>query len=435
MKKPLLTVLFSSLVLTSCIIVPGGNKTTEPGSNDTAQSGSSNSGSSSTTQTTSGTTGSTGTSTDTSSSSSGDVPPPVVEKTTIGAIKANPVQDKVVQFDATLLTTLVWARSNKDLMYFADASNTIWLKLDYGNYTEHLQKLYTMKEYTVTGKTNIQSDGTVEILYDTSYTDRQTVVSLGDSYPISYNANTTPISVANIAEIKAKSALITLNDKYYGAGQLVKFTSQVVQTEKNDANKKAMVLDSDGNTITVVSSKKLVGTDDWGKYYTFIGIISFELSIPAIWGISCSYDSSHSSEEGIINVSNAQTIAPSTFKNYNLTSSYMTPAPQEYYFQLFKATGYVKDNTDITGSYNLGMVDNYSGTNSSLSDQSTNKSVAGFYILDCQKLSESDMNNCPFKNYYDENILVTVYFSIRMFDTTNHLWKMMVIENKIEAAS
>ena len=77
------------------------------------------------------------------------------------------------------------------------------------------------------------------------------------------------------------------------------------------------------------------------------------------------------------------------------------------------------------------MVDTYGA---SLSDQGIKKAVAGFYILDCQGLDADDLQYCPVTEYVNVNTPITVYFSIRHFDTNNHLWNMMVITDLIEEA-
>ena len=447
MKKSLLVLALSTMLSTGCFTPSGSgskkkksssiDETTTATVTDTSTGDQSTTITSGPTSNTSGPTTSTSSSTgtsgssQTSSTSTTSVEPTVVTQT-IAQIKSEKKLGELVRFEGTLLRVLTWARSNEDLMYFADAHDTIWVRFAYANYTEHLQKLYHMKEYQVTAKV-AETDNGVELVYDSSLTDRQTVVSLGDSYPISYNKETTPVTVSGISEIKAKSKDIVQNNKGYGAGNLVKFTSQIVQTEYTDANKKAMVLDPDGNTITVIGDgKKMVDTGDIGKYYTWVGIISLELSIPAILGIECSYVSHTSEEESSIDVSAATQVSPSSFSSYSLTSSKWNPMAHDNYYKLYKATGYVVDNSDITGSFNYGMVDNYGG---SLSDAGSTNTVKGFYIVNCTGLDNDANAYCPVAEYAGQNQSLEVYFAIRGFDTQNHLWKMMVIEGLIPELS
>lgn len=419
MKKSLLLLLVPSLLLSSCMLMPS-KKT----SSDT------NTGDNPTSTSTTNTSTDTGTDSSDTESSEDDPPtPPVVTKQTISQIKTDSKIGETVKFDATYLRTLTW--TNEDLMYFADANDYIWLRVPYANYTGYLANLYTMKEYTVIGKL-AKVNNVFEVQFDSEITNKGSVVTLGETYPLSYSPNNVAKNVTGIAEIKAKSGQIILNNKGHGVGEIVKFTSQLVQTEYEDANKKAMVLDSDGNTITVIADEqKMVNKEDIGKYYTWIGIISIKTSIPAIMGLSCEYVSHTSEEESHINVEAAQEVSPDYFKNWNLTSSKYNPAPNNTYFQLFKSTGYIVDNADITTTYNLGMVSNYGD---SLSDAGSTNTVKGFYLVNCTGLNDSKLKYCPVKDYFGKNIAVTLYYAIRQYDTANHLWQMFVIESLIETA-
>ena len=425
MKKSLLFLL-TSLLLSSCTLFPNKSSSVDPTSTSTTPT-TVNPPTTDTSDTSD--TGDTG-STDTSDTS-GTEPEPIITIQSIADIKSEKKVGNLVKFEATYLRTLTW--TNEDLMYFADASDYIWLRVPYANYTGYLADLYTMKEYTVTGKV-AEVNNVIELVFDATIGNTKSVVTKGETYPLSYNEETSPLSVTGISEIKAKTGQIVLNNKGHGVGELVKFTSQVVQTEYTDANKKAMVLDSDGNSITVISEKKLVGKEDIGKYYTWIGIISIETSIPAIMGLSCKYVSKTPEEEQTIDVSNATEVNPSAFKNYTLVSGKYTPMNNDDYYKLYKATGYLKDNTDITTSYNLGVVDSFTDT---LSDNNLKtKSVPGFYLTNYTKISETDLANRPeiVRTNYNQNVQLTFYFAIRKCDTENHIWKMMVIEKIITLA-
>ena len=421
MKKSLLILLVPTLLLGSCTIFPSKNNSSSTTTNGQT------SGDNPTTNTSSDT--DTDTSDTDSSTDDDSATPPVVTKQTISQIKVDSKIGQMVQFDATYLRNLTW--TNEDLMYFADANDYIWFRVPYTNYTGYLANRERMKEYTVTGKLAKVND-IFEVQFDSSITNRESVVNLGDTYPLSYNPNNVATAVSGIAEIKAKSGQITLNNKGHGAGEIVKFTSQLVQTEYEDANKKAMVLDADGNTITVIADeRKMVNQDDIGKYYTWVGIISIKTSIPAIMGLSCEYVAHTTEEETHVNVDAAQEVSPEYFKNWNLTSSKYNPAPNNTYFQLFMSTGYIVDNSDITTSYNFGMVANYGG---SLSDAGSTNTVKGFYLVNCTGLNENKLEYCPVAEYVGKNIAVTLYYAIRQYDTSNHIWEMFVIEDLIETA-
>lgn len=441
MKKSLLTILLASLVLTSCI-VPGSKQSSGSSSNDVpSQSGSTSltTGESRPTSSTTsdGTTGgssstSTGTTTGTTSGTT-----PVIDVQTIAQIKTRNIGDQVC-FEATYLKTITWANSNQDFMCFADAHDFIWLRMEYGRYTEYLQKTYEMKEVRVRGILAKVND-VIEVQYDTSLSDRETLIRLTEtdpSYPNSYDENTVPVTMANIAEIKAETAQIMRNNKCEGIGKLIKVTSQVVQTEYTDANKKAMLLDSDGNTITVISEKKLVDESAIGKYYSFVGVLSLKLSIPAIMAISCKYVPD--SKEGTVDVSKATEVAPSYFSKWNLTTSKIgTGIPNDDCYKLYKSTGYIKDNTSITGSYNLGMVGGFTDKFSS----SSSDTCKHFYLVNCVGLNSTGFNNCPVKNYLvpssaqaeeeSSYTKLTIYYMIRQYDASPHMFRMFVIESLI----
>ncbi len=433
MKKSLLILLIPALLIAGCNTSPSKKKsksssiiesslTSEESSTSrsTTSGGTSltSGGSSGGTSKTSGTSGTSGT----SSTSTTETPPPVSLQT-ISQIKAEKKVGERVSFKATYLRDSAW--TNEDLMFFADADDMIRLRVPTGSYTGYLANRYHMSEYTVTAKVAETDDG-IELVYDSSLTPQQTVVNFPDGTPLSYNSETTPIEVSGIAEIKAKSGQLHLNNKGHASGDLVKFTSQVVQNEYTDANKKTMILDADGNTVTVIGDdKKMVNKEDVGKYYTWIGIISVKTSIPAILGIECKYVSHTAEEESTIDISNATEVSPSYFAKWNLTSSKYNPATNDDYYKLYKATGYVTNNSDITTSYNFGMVDNFGD---SLSDAGSTSTVKGFYLVNCTGLDDDDLDYCPFYTYVGVNNPLTVYFSIRSYDTSNHLWKMMAIE-------
>ena len=435
MKKPLLLVL-PIILVTGCLpsVNPSTSTSSDSSSSSTTQSSSPTTSPIPTTTTTTGspTTTTTSTTTTTTTTTSTSQVPPVIEKQTIHQIKQESNLGNWVKFDATYLRCLTW--TNEDLMYFADATDTIWLRVPYASYTGYLANRYRMKEYTVTAVLTAH-DGVYEVEYDSAITVQEAVVNLGDDYPLSYNKNTTPVSVSGIAEIKAKSGQIVLNNKGHGAGELVKFTSQVVQTEYTDANKKAMVLDPDGNTITVIGDdKKMVNESDIGKYYTWVGIISVLNTVPAIMGIECEYVAHTSVEESTIDVDNATEVTPSYFKKWNLLSTNnnkRNPASNDDYYKLYKATGYLKDNSDYTtGTYHFGIVDNFTD---SLSDQTVSTSVAGFYLLNYLNLDDNDLQYYPIvQEYADQNKPITVYFAMRSFNTNDHLWQMMVIEGLVD---
>lgn len=440
MKKPLLTVLFASLVLTSCIIMPGGNKATEPGSSDTTQNDSSNDVGSSTSVTTGGTTGGT-TGTGTNTSSPSETLPPEVAVETIAQIKNRNIGDRV-SFEATYLRTINWMNSNTNLMCFADAHDFIWLRMENSYYSEYLQKTYENKEVRIVAKL-AKVNNIFEVQYDTTLTDRQTLVRLTEtdpSYPSSYDPNTVPVTMANIAEIKAETAQIVRNNKCEGIGKLIKVTSQVVQTEYTDANKKAMLLDSDGNAITAISEKKLVGKEDIGKFYTFTGILSIRMSIPAIMAISCQYVSD--SREGTYDVSQATEVAPSYFSKWNLTMSKIGDGiPNEDCYKLYKSTGYIKDNSSVSDSYNFGMVEKFTDAFTSSSDNTCKH----FYLVNCVGLKDAGLASCPVVKYVvPENTpaaqesdysKLTIYYMIRQYDPNPHMFRMFVIESLIPELS
>ena len=420
MKKLLL--LIPALLLGSCVLMPS-KKTSES------------------TETTPTTTTITSTIEDTSNTSTdntdeeepepGTDPAPELTKQTIHEIKTEKKIGQLVKFEATYLRCLTW--TNEDLMYFADATDYIWLRVPYANYTGYLANRYRMKEYTVVGKV-AEVNNVIELVFDSTTGNKNSVINLGDNYPLSYSKITTPVSLTGISKIKEKCGDIVLNNKGHGAGEVVKFTSQIVETTYNDANKKAMVLDPDGNSITVIGDgKKMVNESDIGKYYEWVGIISIEDTIPAILGIECSYVSHSPEEENSIDVSSAEEVSPSYFAKWSLlgtSHNERNPASLNDYFKLYKSSGYLVNNTKYNSGNRIGLTDSFG---QSISDSSTGnynastKTIKGFYLVN---YDNEDVLHSPIKDYIGANTKVTLYYSIRDFNTTDHLWKMFVVESK-----
>ena len=195
MKRSLLFLLVPALLLGSCVLIPSKSSSSPTTS---TQPTSSSTPTTTIPDPTSNTSDTSDSSTDTSTS---EDEPPVVTKQTISQIKTDAKVGEWVKFDATYLRALTW--TNEDLMYFADANDYIWFRVPYANYSGYLANRYRMKEYTVLGKL-AEVNGVLEVQYSSQITPQESVINLGDTYPLSYNENNVATTVTGIAQIKAK---------------------------------------------------------------------------------------------------------------------------------------------------------------------------------------------------------------------------------------
>ena len=121
-------------------------------------------------------------------------------------------------------------------------------------------------------------------------------------------------------------------------------------------------------------------------------------------------------------------MTPSYFSKWYNVSDYINNPSFDDFAKLYKVTGYVQDNKDITTAYNLGLVDE---VNDSLSDVGIKKSIKGVFLMNNLSMSESDLSYSKFAPFYVNEEKITVYVSLHQFDTNNHGWKVFAIEDSI----
>ena len=163
----------------------------------------------------------------------------------------------------------------------------------------------------------------------------------------------------NINEVIDEFKLLTLNKKNNALGKIVSVEGTVIASEYTDSNKKVVIYDGN-NVLTIVNDKKIVNKDDVNKKYRFIGALSVLKGSPALWYLDSEFIKNEETE-----YHNFEAVTPSYFSKWYNVSDYINNPSFDDFAKLYKVTGYVQDNKDITTAYNLGLVDE---VNDSLSD-------------------------------------------------------------------
>lgn len=331
---------------------------------------------------------------------------------TLGEKLENNQIGETVHFAATYLKAITMSRSNEDLMLFGDANSYIYLRLPYAKYSGYLSNLYTFKEYDVTANVTKVNDK-VELCLNDSYTQRESVVFKSDT--TTFDLDNVSETKNSLAELVADFEAIPLNKKNYGSGKIVTFEAQLIATEYEDANKKAVFYDGT-NTVTVINNKKIVDKYDVGKHFKVSGVLNLEISSPAVLLL----DINETSASTPITIENAEVVTPSFCKKWNLTSNKMNPPSISDYLKVYQTTGYVKTDDDRQSAYYIGVVDTATGT---LSDNGITTSIPGFFLMNHLNIDERSFSYSPFYGFFDQPEPVTFYFTLHNFDTSNHAWK------------
>ena len=327
----------------------------------------------------------------------------------------------LVQFEATYLRGIAMTRSSEDLMLFADAESYIYLRLPYAKYTGYLANRYVMQEYQVTANIT-KVNNQIELTLNNSLTTQESVINLSSS--TSYNQEQVSEVKSSLEELVDDFNTIPLNNKKYGSGKIVTVTGQVIATEYKDANKKCVIYDGT-NIVTVINSSKIVGQYDIGSTLEVTGILNMEVSCPAILMISSKVKADINKD---LNMTNYEEVKPSYFKQWNLTSDNMKTPSVNNFMKLYKTTGYIKYDTSRTtsGKYYVGAVDNVSDK---LSDNGIKTSIAGFYLMNNQNLSELEFSYSGFYELCDNSEPVTFYFTLFSFNNNEHAWNCFPVVN------
>ncbi|CDC41424.1 unknown [Firmicutes bacterium CAG:449] len=320
------------------------------------------------------------------------------------------IGEKVV-FNATYVKVMT---DNFDkLMLFVDETDYLYVRVPSSQYNDYLKNRYTNCLYEVIGNISKVYDH-VEVNY----------ISLKNITTTSEKVDYSKVldKKNNINEVIDEFKLLTLNKKNNALGKIVSVEGTVIASEYTDSNKKVVIYDGN-NVLTIVNDKKIVNKDDVNKKYRFIGALSVLKGSPALWYLDSEFIKNEEAE-----YHNFEAVTPSYFSKWYNVSDYINNPSFDDFAKLYKVTGYVQDNKDITTAYNLGLVDE---VNDSLSDVGIKKSIKGVFLMNNLSMSESDLSYSKFAPFYINGEKITVYVSLHQFDTNNHGWKVFAIENSI----
>ena len=320
------------------------------------------------------------------------------------------IGEKVV-FNATYVKVMT---DNFDkLMLFVDETDYLYVRVPSSQYNDYLKNRYTNCLYEVIGNISKVYDH-VEVNY----------ISLKNITTTSEKVDYSKVldKKNNINEVIDEFKLLTLNKKNNALGKIVSVEGTVIASEYTDSNKKVVIYDGN-NVLTIVNDKKIVNKDDVNKKYRFIGALSVLKGSPALWYLDSEFIKNEETE-----YHNFEAVTPSYFSKWYNVSDYINNPSFDDFAKLYKVTGYVQDNKDITTAYNLGLVDE---VNDSLSDVGIKKSIKGVFLMNNLSMSESDLSYSKFAPFYINGEKITVYVSLHQFDTNNHGWKVFAIENSI----
>lgn len=421
MKKQSLLIALTLMLLTSCNVNNSSNASGD--NNSTSQSPSIIDSS----KTSASNSTSNGASTSASNSSSSSIPTPNQAKVvdsikdifTLGKDLEEKEIGELVQFEATYLRGIAMNNSNEDLMLFADDESYIYLRVPYAKYKGYLAKRYEMQEYQVTANiTNVNNQ--IELTLNNSLTVQESVINLTSS--ISYNEENISEAKNSLLDLVDEFNAIPLNNKKYGSGKIVTITGQVIATEYKEANKKCVIYDGT-NVVTVIGSSKIVGQYDIGTTIEVTGILNIQISCPAVLLLSSKVKSDVSKD---LNMTNYEEVKPSYFKKWNLISDKMVTPEINDFMKLYKTTAYITDDKDRKEYYYIGAVDNASDK---LSDNGIKTSIAGFYLMNNQKLTGTDFSYSAFYGFHDKVEPVTFYFTLFSFNNNEHAWNCFPVVN------
>ena len=320
------------------------------------------------------------------------------------------IGEKVV-FNATYVKVMT---DNFDkLMLFVDETDYLYVRVPSSQYNDYLKNRYTNCLYEVIGNISKVYDH-VEVNY----------ISLKNITTTSEKVDYSKVldKKNNINEVIDEFKLLTLNKKNNALGKIVSVEGTVIASEYTDSNKKVVIYDGN-NVLTIVNDKKIVNKDDVNKKYRFIGALSVLKGSPALWYLDSEFIKNEETE-----YHNFEAVTPSYFSKWYNVSDYINNPSFDDFAKLYKVTGYVQDNKDITTAYNLGLVDE---VNDSLSDVGIKKSIKGVFLMNNLSMSESDLSYSKFAPFYVNEEKITVYVSLHQFDTNNHGWKVFAMEDSI----
>lgn len=326
----------------------------------------------------------------------------------------NDTQGELISFEAKYVK--VMTDNNDKLMMFVDETSYIYVRVSNNDYKGYLENRYLDCDYYVEGYLSKINDR-VEV----NYVNLSNITSSPSDFDYSLIAE----HKDSIYDVANELNDLTLSKKYNAVGKIVEVEGVVISTEYNESNKKITIYD-EKNVITIVNNKTICSKDSIGNKYKFYGALSILNGAPALWYLDSTFI--EKCELFSLSFESSSSVNPSYFSSYyNVSNKVNNPTIYDF-VTLYKVTGYVKTNSDITTKYSLGMVDTYS---SSLSDNGIKTSIKGIFLMNNLSLDLKDIEYSPYYDYFDENVLISTYASLYQFDTQNHGWKMFGIDSMI----
>lgn len=323
----------------------------------------------------------------------------------------------LVKIEGTYLRTLTWGRSGNDIMILIDSTGQIGLNVPYAKYTGYLANRYTNANYDVIG--NIaKNDNRIELVLNDTLSVQESFVS--SKKEELFDPTTITTKIDSISSLIGEFEKLPLNQKKYGVGKIVTVEAQLVGVEYTNSNKKALF--SDGQyCFTVVSDSGIATKTDIGKYYSVTGIMSVEVTSPALWYLSKSLVQS---DNTVVEVSKATETRADAFKKYSiLDDKYNNPSYLEY-MTLYKTRGLITDDEGRTSKYYVGIIDDTNGT---LNDVG-GRAISGLLLLNHQGLDDRGFSYSPLLSYYENGEEIELYYSLNQYSSSDHGWKAFPIE-------
>ena len=334
----------------------------------------------------------------------------------IGKALENDTTGIKVKFNAMYVKTIT--DNNDHLMLFVDNDSYLCVRVESEYYTKHLQNRYKYCYYDVEGVVS-KKNNSVEVVYEN--------LTNSTTTPSTYDYSNVTSTKSSIKEVYDEIKTISLNEKYNGVGKIVTFRGVVLATDRDDANSKAVLYDNN-HVITVINDKKICDAkEDLNKEFEITGIVNVLKGQPAVLALD------FKSKAKTINVdySNVCEVTPSYFSKWYHTSKNISDPSYDDFAKLYSIRGYVNIDNSRTSSYYFGLTDNANGN---LSDSGTTKSIKGVYLMNYQNQKEKTSYNEKIVDAYNNEDLINVYASLYQFDTSNHGWKMFMVDDTLKTA-
>ena len=336
------------------------------------------------------------------------------EINSLGANLANNATGIKVKFNAMYVKNIT--DNNDHLFLFVDEDSYVCVRFTQSQYTDHIKNRYTYCYYDVVG-TLSKVNNNVEVAYE-SLTNTTTTKS-------SYDYSNITTNKSSIKSIYDDMSNITLSNKYNGIGKIVTFSGVVMATDREDAQKKAVLYDNK-NVITVIGDSTICSADSINNTQLKItGIVSILKGQPAILLL----DKEVENKTINIDYSNVVEKVPSYFsKWYNVSDRINNPSFADFSI-LYKINGYVNVDEGRTNKLYFGLTDTANGK---LDDNGIKTSIKGVYLMNYQGQSSLTSYNSNIYNAYQNETNINLCASLYQFDTQNHGWKMFMVDSTFQ---